>query len=59
MTKVSGRCPMGCGETLFVGNGGHVTCSLIGCPKPWAADALLEGPIAVDERARRFGGGDD
>ena len=52
MTKVAGRCPMGCGETLFVGNGGHITCSLIGCPKPVAVDALLNDPIAADERAR-------
>lgn len=38
---VVGYCPMGCGETLFLGNGGNVTCSLIGCPAPWAVDDLL------------------
>jgi hypothetical protein len=32
---------MGCGETLFLGDGGHVTCSLLGCPNPCAADKLL------------------
>lgn len=39
--RVAGRCPMGCGETLTLGSGGHVTCSLIGCPNPTAADELL------------------
>jgi hypothetical protein len=32
---------MGCGETLFVGGGGYITCSLIGCPKPGAVSQLL------------------
>jgi hypothetical protein len=32
---------MGCGETLFVGSGGYVTCSFIGCPKPDAASDIL------------------
>lgn len=41
MPKVAGECPMGCGATLFLGSGGHVTCSLIGCPRPTAADELL------------------
>jgi len=39
--RVQGYCPMGCGETLFLASGGHVTCSLIGCPNPCAADAVL------------------
>ena len=41
MTKVDGYCPMGCGQTLFLGLGGCVTCSLIGCPNPSAVDELL------------------
>jgi hypothetical protein len=24
--KVMGNCPMGCGDTLFLGSGGYVTC---------------------------------
>lgn len=44
LPKVAGRCPMGCGATLFVGAGGHVTCSLLGCPRPTAADELLHLP---------------
>ena len=39
--KVVGRCPMGCGATLFLGSGGHVTCSWEHCPDPGAADDLL------------------
>ena len=42
MTDVRGFCPMGCGETLFLGSGGYVTCSLIGCPRPDAASILLD-----------------
>ena len=38
---IRGKCPMGCGETLFVGAGGHITCSWVDCPRPDAADALL------------------
>lgn len=40
-SEVRGQCPMGCGTTLFLGVGGHVTCSLLGCPRPGAADELL------------------
>lgn len=40
--KVQGFCPMGCGSTLFLGSGGYVTCSLIGCPNPTAmCDVML------------------
>jgi hypothetical protein len=41
MERVQGHCPMGCGELLFLGEGGHVTCSWIECPRPTAADELL------------------
>ena len=41
--KVPGRCPMGCGETLFLGNGNYITCSWEKCPNPGAvADLLLD-----------------
>lgn len=39
---VHGQCPMGCGETLFLGSGGYVTCSYIHCPNPAAVSELLE-----------------
>jgi hypothetical protein len=41
LQRVSGECPMGCGRTLFLGEGGHVTCSLLGCPNPGGVDELL------------------
>lgn len=39
--RVAGVCPNGCGRTLFLGSGGHVTCSWIDCPNPAAPDELL------------------
>jgi hypothetical protein len=41
-TNVQGRCPA-CGwTTLFLGDGGYVTCSRADCPQPDAASTLLE-----------------
>lgn len=40
-TKVQGYCPMGCGDTLFLGSGGYVTCGYIPCPKPTAVSDIL------------------
>ena len=42
MINITGYCPMGCGKTLFVGDGGYVTCSLIGCPEPAAVSDILD-----------------
>lgn len=39
---VAGHCPMGCGNTLFVGSGGYITCSHLECPRPDAVATLLE-----------------
>lgn len=41
---IAGHCPMGCGKSLFIGAGGHVTCSYITCPRPTAVDELLDNP---------------
>lgn len=38
---IAGYCPMGCGETLFVGKGGYLTCSALKCPRPDAVSDLL------------------
>ena len=50
MTGIQGRCPA-CGwASLFLGDGGHVTCSRLECPNPSAADDLLHatpGPEAT------------
>jgi hypothetical protein len=32
--RVPGRCPNGCGETIFLGAGNHLTCSYLPCPEP-------------------------
>ncbi|MCI3246350.1 DUF6085 family protein [Streptomyces spinosisporus] len=40
---VKGRCPACRGASLFLGNGGYVTCSRLDCPNPSAADDLLHG----------------
>lgn len=52
MVKVQGRCPRGCGETLFLGDGGYVTCSWVRCPEPDAASKLLERLAAEQEAAQ-------
>ena len=39
--KVSGYCPMGCGQTLEVWYG-HIACSWQGCPRPDAVSTLLK-----------------
>ncbi len=41
MEHVKGYCPMGCGETLFLGSGGYVTCSYVKCPNPTALSDIL------------------
>jgi hypothetical protein len=33
---------MGCGHTLFVADGGYITCSYVHCPNPTAVTDLLE-----------------
>lgn len=43
MTDIQGRCPACRATSLFIGTGGHVTCSRIECPNPSAADELLHG----------------
>jgi hypothetical protein len=39
--KIVDKCPS-CGSTgtLFVGEGGYLTCSLIGCPQPGVTQAI-------------------
>lgn len=44
---VAGRCPACRGESLFLGTGGHVTCSRLDCPDPGAADDLLSAGRAL------------
>jgi len=39
--RLAGYCPMGCGQTLFVGLGGFITCSYVDCRRPDAVPELL------------------
>ncbi|MBM7788879.1 DUF6085 family protein [Tenggerimyces flavus] len=39
--RVEGYCPVGCGQTLMLGAGGHVYCSYLACPEPTAVDEIL------------------
>lgn len=41
--KVQGKCPMGCGGTLFRADDGRVFCVWQHCPNPLAASELLYG----------------
>lgn len=43
MPDVQGRCPACGAASLFLGEGGHVTCARIECPNPCAADDMLRG----------------
>ena len=55
--NIQGYCPMGCGATLFLGNGGHVTCSWHACPDPAKADEILstrESEHIVEIEENRF-----
>lgn len=40
--RLAGYCPMGCGQHLFIGAGGFITCAWIDCPRPDAVSTLLE-----------------
>ncbi|WP_327335831.1 hypothetical protein OG384_04155 [Streptomyces sp. NBC_01324] len=43
MTDVQGHCPACGSASLFLGEGGHVTCWRTACVAPGAADQLLHG----------------
>lgn len=47
MQTVQGRCPACGASSLFLGDGGHVTCARLECPKPEAADELLHGDFVT------------
>lgn len=49
--SVQGRCPACRGASLFLGNGGHITCARLDCPNPTAVDDLLHGEPAPAHNA--------
>jgi hypothetical protein len=54
--KVAGNCPMGCGQTLFLGQGGHVTCSFLKCPAPDAVSVILHDDAKENEHVVEVSG---
>lgn len=44
--RIADRCPCCGGQTLFIGAGGWLTCSVIGCKAPGAASDLLAQALA-------------
>ncbi|MFE7237170.1 hypothetical protein [Streptomyces sp. NPDC057580] len=46
---VQGRCPACGSRSLFLGDGGYVTCPRIDCPEPDAASTLLDNPQCAAE----------
>lgn len=50
--RINTRCPV-CGhQTLFIGSGGHLTCSWLKCPNPGvesAIDAIKKHRAEVDD----------
>lgn len=55
MVKVQGQCPA-CGrESLFLGDGGYVTCAILECPQPEAASDLLLHSFMASRAAGRQG----
>lgn len=57
--RIATRCPSCGGQTLFVGAGGHLTCSVLGCKEPdveAAIEALKEERDALRKALARTGG---
>ncbi|MFC9987894.1 hypothetical protein ACFXKV_04485 [Streptomyces globisporus] len=50
MPDVQGHCPACGAASLFLGEGGHVTCARIECPAPDAADDMLRQGVAMLHR---------
>ena len=48
--SVKGECPECGSNSLFVGKGGYVTCSYIGCPNPAAPSETLDACNTDTER---------
>lgn len=50
VVDVAGSCPA-CGkESLMVGEGGRLTCRRLDCPRPTAADEILDDGLGRDHK---------
>ncbi len=47
--EIQGRCPACRNATLFLGDGGHITCSWTDCPNPGAVGEILEAMQHIKE----------
>jgi predicted RNase H-like nuclease (RuvC/YqgF family) len=54
--RIATRCPACGGSTLFVGHGGHLTCSRLKCPNPSVADEIKRVADKCDEYRQRWNG---
>jgi len=52
LTQIRTRCPSCGSQTLFIGTGGHLTCSLIGCKEPVVERAIT----AVNDKVEKLRG---
>ena len=52
--RVAGLCPTCGANSLFLANGGHVTCSVLSCTAPCKADDLLHTAAKRDFVAERI-----
>lgn len=50
--QIANQCPACHGHTLFIGKGGWITCSLIGCKNPSLDAGLAAAVKAAEERGR-------
>jgi hypothetical protein len=55
---IKGHCPACRRESLFVADGGYVTCSHLECPDPEAASTLLERQAPGDTTPAEEGNAD-
>lgn len=47
--QIEGRCFACGGQTLFVGEGGYITCSYLSCPNPSAVNQVLLNKLPAGE----------
>ncbi len=43
LPRVAGRCPVCQSASLFLGEGGHITCGVLECKNPTAVDDIVHG----------------
>ena len=56
MSEIKTPCPSCGSKSLFIGTGGHLTCSWLECPEPGVerAIAALKGELANEQSKHNF-----